>query len=209
MDSLNYQKTYWQNFIKTSEADVLAKDLNSYWNAQNGSYTDATEIPKEMLDVLVKNNCLNKVLDFGVGFGRNQKYLSSLFKEVHGFDLPEMISKVQEKKLTENKLFSNFNELDEDYSLVYEATAFQHMPPQEVLFYLMMLSLRAKFLFLWTRSYNDFGRNFILKMGGLNMAHLVGATSCCWELIFSSEPKMYSLNDESHFFILYKSKTTQ
>jgi len=205
MSDLNYQKDYWKNFAATSEENVLAKDLNNSWNAETGEYSSHTEIPKEYINYLSDKISFDKVLDFGVGFGRNQKYLKSIFKEVHGFDLPEMISRYKNKADKQDVLLDDFNQINNDYSLLYETTVFQYMPPQEALAYLMNLALRCKYYFSWTRSYNDFLRNFKMQMGGLNMHHLIRSTNF-WQPIMWSDDKMDSLNDETHYFVLYKSK---
>lgn len=205
MNNLKYQKDYWKSFITSSQEDVLAKDLNDSWDKNTKSYSAPTEIPSPYLDYIKNNTELNKVIDFGVGFGRNQKYLKSIFNETHGFDLPEMIQKYREIANKDSVLIDNFSQFSEDYSLLYETTVFQHMPPDEVIFYLMFLSYRAKFYFSYTRSYNDFFRNFSNSTGGVNMYHLVMSTYC-WEPISFSDHKVDTLSDETHYFALYKSK---
>lgn len=205
MNNLKYQKDYWKSFIASSKEDVLAKDLNNSWDEKTKSYLIPTEIPSPYLDYIKNNTELNKVIDFGVGLGRNQKYLKSIFNEVHGFDLPEMIEKYKKIAPKDDKLIHDVSEFDNNYSLLYETTVFQHMPPDEVIFYLTYLSYRVKYYFSWTRSYNDFFRNFKNSTGGVNMYHLVMSTYC-WESISFSNNKINSLNDETHYFALYKSK---
>ena len=205
MNNLKYQKDYWKSFITSSQEDVLAKDLNSSWNENSKSYSTPTEIPIPYLDYIKQDIKLDKVIDFGVGLGRNQQYLKSIFNEVHGFDLPEMIEKYKKIAPKDNKLIHDVSEFDNNYSLLYETTVFQHMPPDEVLFYLTYLSHRTKYYFSWTRSYNDFFRNFKNNTGGVNMYHLIMATNC-WEPISFSNNEINILNDETHYFALYKSK---
>lgn len=205
MSQLNYQRSYWQNFITNSSEDRLASDLNSSWDASSKKYLSHTEIPEEYLAYLKENIEFKKTLDFGVGLGRNQPYLKSLFSEVHGFDLPEMIQRYS-KIVPENKnLFHDFNILASDYSLLYESTVFQHMPPNEVLFYLIFLSKKSKYYFTSTRSYNDFLRRFNSKNGGINMYHLI-MSSNSWEKVFISNDKADYLNNETYYCALYKSK---
>jgi hypothetical protein len=205
MNNLKYQKDYWKSFITSSQEDMLAKDLNNSWDEKTKSYLTHTEIPSQYLDYIKKFTELNKVIDFGVGLGRNQKYLKSIFNEVHGFDLPEMIEKYKKIAPKDNKLIHDVSEFDNDYSLLYETTVFQHMPPDEVIFYLTYLSYRVKYYFSWTRSYNDFFRNFKNSTGGVNTYYLIMSTNC-WEPISFSNNNINILNDETHYFALYKSK---
>ena len=205
MNNLKYQKDYWKSFITSSQEDMLARDLNSSWDENSKSYSTPTEIPEPYLNYIKENVELNKVIDFGVGLGRNQQYLKSIFNEVHGFDLPEMIEKYKKTASKDSKLIHDASEFDNNYSLLYETTVFQHMPPDEVIFYLTYLSYRAKYYFSHTRSYNDFFRNFKNNTGGVNIYHLIMATNC-WEPISFSNNEINSLNDETHYFALYKSK---
>lgn len=208
MNNIKYQRQYWQNFASSSEENVLAKDLNSSWDEASQSYLKHTDIPNEYLEFLKENISFDKVLDFGVGFGRNQKYLKSLFKDVHGFDLPEMINRYKRIAPEDAVLIDNFSKVDSKYSLLYETTVFQHIPPEEVAVYLINLSFRCKYYFSWTRSYNDFLRDFTNQLGGLNMYYLTMSTNC-WEPILISNPKANELNDETHYYALYKSKNNK
>ena len=208
MNNLKYQKDYWKSFITSSQEDVLAKDLNSSWNENSKSYSTPTEIPIPYLDYIKQDIKLDKVIDFGVGLGRNQQYLKSIFNEVHGFDLPEMIEKYKKIAPKDNKLIHDASEFDNNYSLLYETTVFQHMPPNEVLFYLTYLHCVDPPHCEVLRSYNDFLRNFKEATGGLNMYHLIMATNC-WEPISFSNSEINSLNDESDYYALYKSKNNK
>ena len=205
MNNNKYQKEYWQKFASSSNEDTLAKDLNSSWDEKSKSYSNFTEIPEVYVNFLKANTSFDKVLDFGVGFGRNQKYLKSIFKNVHGFDLSEMINRYKQIAPKDAVLFDDFSKIDDNYSLLYETTVFQHIPPEDVAFYLINLSFRCKYYFSCTRSYNDFLRNFYNQSGGLNMYHLVMSTNY-WEPISFSNNEINSLNDETHYYALYKSK---
>lgn len=204
MNNLKYQKDYWKTFASTSEENNLARDLNSSWDENSKSYLNATEIPQAYISYLKDKINFNKVIDFGVGFGRNQKYLASLFKEVHGFDLPEMIERYKKINSIQSTLLTNITETHNDYDLVYETTAFQHMPPEEVLYYLISLSFKSKYFFSWTRSYNDYLRDFQRNIGGINIYHLIMSTNS-WEPISFSNNNINNLNDETHYYALYKS----
>jgi hypothetical protein len=205
MNNDKYQKEYWQKFASSSDEDFLAKDLNSSWDEKSKSYSNFTEIPEEYIKFLKNSIAFDKVLDFGVGLGRNQKYLKSIFKDVHGFDLPEMINRYKRIAPEDTMLFDDFVKIDNDYSLLYEATVFQHIPPEHVAFYLISLSFKCKYYFSLTRSYNDFLRNFDKNIGGLNMYHLVMSTNS-WEPISYSNLEIDKINDETHYYALYKSK---
>jgi hypothetical protein len=205
MSNLKYQKEYWQKFASSSEENRLARDLNSSWDEESKTYSNHSEIPEAYIQFLKSKISFDKVLDFGVGFGRNQKYLKSMFKYAHGFDLPEMINRYKRIAPEDAILFDDFAKIDNDYSLLYEATVFQHIPPEDVALYLISLSFKCKYYFSWTRSYNDFLRNFNNNIGGLNMYHLVMSTNS-WEPISFSNNEIDKLNDETHYYGLYKSK---
>lgn len=206
MNDLSYQKKNWQKFASSSEFNLIAKDLNVSWDKESQSYSNATEIPQEYIEIITKNQKIKKILDFGVGFGRNQKYLNSISEEVHGFDLLEMIEKYKQIQKDKNLLFTDLNNVNTDYSLTYECTVFQHMPPQDVIFSMIRLAFISKFLFSYTRSYNDFCRDFNNQKGGLNMIHLIAACREYWEIVHYSDLQASEKNDESHFYILLKSK---
>jgi hypothetical protein len=206
MNDLSYQKKNWQKFASSSDFNLIAKDLNASWDKESQSYSNATEIPQEYIEIITKNQKIKKILDFGVGFGRNQKYLNSISEEVHGFDLSEMIEKYRQIQKDKNLLFDNIININNDYSLVYECTVFQHMPPQDVIFSMIKLSFASKFLFSYTRAYNDFYRNFEDQKGGINMIHLFASCREFWEVIHYSDAYASEKNDESHFYTLLKSK---
>ena len=208
MNNFKYQKDYWKSFSSKSEENNLARDLNSSWDENSKSYLNITEIPQPYIHYLKDKINFNKVIDFGVGLGRNQKYLASIFKEVHGFDLPEMIERYKKINTIQSILLTNIAETHNDYDLVYETTAFQHMPPEEVLYYLITLSFKAKYFFSWTRSYNDYVRDFQSNIGGVNIYHLIMATNS-WEPISFSNDNVNNLNDETHYYALYKSINTK
>lgn len=201
--NLNFQRDHWQNFIKNANQNDLAANLNASWNNDTQSFTQHTSIPYEVINALKQKIAFNKVLDFGIGLGRNHAYLKSHFHTVHGYDLPEMIER--NKVVLPQHLFSDLDSLHSDYDLIYEITVMQHMPPQEVLFCLQKLALKSRYYFTHTRSYNDFCRDFDNKMGGINMYSLVASTNV-WRPIIQTPGRLNDLNDESHHFVLYKSK---
>jgi len=201
--NLNFQRDHWKSFIQKATQDELASNLNASWNPNTQTFNQHTPLPKIVLDTLQGKISHNKVLDFGVGLGRNYNYLKSLFATAHGYDLPEMLAR--NTIVPKDNLFSNLDTLPSDYDLVYEVTVMQHMPPQEVLFCLQQLARKSKYYFTHTRSYNDFCRDFDNKTGGINMYSLVASTNV-WRPLIQTPGKLADLNDESHHFVLYKSK---
>ena len=208
--NLDYQKDYWLNFANTANINDLAKDLNGSWDAETQSYGNYSKIDDEALSFLQRGEMKN-VLDFVVGMGRNAKYLSSLFENVYGFDTPPMIKNLSEARNSPEKLFSSWeNAESRQYSLVFEATVMQHMPPQEVVHRLYSISYISPYLFSITRSYNDYLRDFQNAKRGVNMASLVASLDA-FEPVYSSisleEAKQKM--DETHYSVLYKSKNFQ
>ena len=198
---LNSQRDGWQSFIKNSTHNGIAQNLHASWDLATQSYTSHQEIDQEIFSFLKNINATDKVLDFGVGFGRNQSYLQKLFKVVHGYDLPEMVARTPVKNL----LFDDLNKLSDKYDLLYEVTVMQHIPPNEVIYCLLKLAPRCKYFFTHTRSYNDFCRNFDKQIGGVNMYNLIAATNA-WVPVIQTVSNPQNLNDESHYSVLYKSK---
>jgi 2-polyprenyl-3-methyl-5-hydroxy-6-metoxy-1,4-benzoquinol methylase len=204
----NYQKDYWLKFAKDTEKNTLAKDLNPTWDKETQTYGTHTEIIPKHLEIIKADTKMESVLDFGIGMGRNFKYLQSLFTEVQGFDTPPMISRLLEHSPIIKNVHSNFEYIaSKRYDVVYETTVFQHIPPHEVLKALICLSHVSKYLVCHTRSYNDFFRNFAASTGGLNIFTLVNSTKC-FEVIDCSIPisEASELMDDTHYQILFKSK---
>lgn len=190
----HYQRSNWVNLAKALTDDELGRTLNHHWSRKDQCYFKTTEIPRAFLDEIKVHN---KVLDFGVGLGRNQIYLESIFDKVHGFDLPEMLAR--NKTTPRKNLYSRLDALHHDYDLIYEVTTLQHMPPSEVIYALQTLAPRARYLFSHTRTYNDFHQ-------GVDMYHLI-MSSGKWDSVLdtSKNPTINSLSEE-HLNFLFKSK---
>lgn len=207
MIDLEYQRKYWRDFTKASDIHTLSSDLNDSWSPTLNCYIQPTEIEPDMLKEIQLNTQGKSVLDFGFGMGRNTSYLAEIFEEVHGYDTPEMIERLKlaggnaSNKHCQPQSITNLK-----FDLLYETTVFQHMPPNEVLFYLAFLSKRCKYFFSWTRCYNDFFRDFQSKTGGVNIFSLI-ESSKCFEVSVVGENFNQSRGnmDESHYKILYKS----
>lgn len=207
-EDLFYQKNYWLNFANNPDKDLISKDLHGSWDESKQAYTEYTSIEASHLDVLKKETSMNRVLDFGVGMGRNRPYLKTLFSEVHGFDTQPMVENFKSKNPLEKYIFDDWDEVSKfRYDAVYESVVMQHIPPQEVIYRLYQISSISKYFVSWTRSYNDYLRNFQYRKFGVNIASLISSidafevVDCSIEL---SDAKI--LMDETHYKILYKSK---
>jgi hypothetical protein len=81
----------------------------------------------------------------------------------------------------------------------------QHIPPQEVIYRLNQISTISKYFVSWTRSYNDYLRNFQASKFGVNIASLISSldafevVDCSIDLNVAEK-----LMDETHYKILYK-----
>ena len=207
-ENLFYQKDYWLNFASDSDKNILSKDLHASWNTVTQNYDEFTTIKDKHLDILRKNTSMDSVLDFGVGMGRNSPYLKTLFKNVHGFDTEPMIKNLKQRDGFGENLYFNWDDVAQrKYDLVYESVVMQHIPPQEVIYRLYQISSIAKYFVSWTRSYNDYLRNFQHKKFGVNIASLISSLDA-FELVDCSLElsKAKNLMDETHYYALYKSK---
>jgi len=209
MNNIYYQSNYWQEFAK-SNLDLVAKDLNTSWDAETQEYKEHTTISESSLEILKAETKMEKVLDFGCGMGRNLDYLKSISKEVYGFDTAIMLSNLQKTKnfrytyATDN--FENFNKYA-PFDFIYECTVFQHMPPQEVLFRFMQMQYLTKYVYLVTRSYNDMFRDFANQKRGVNLFKLIDSLNI-WELVDCSidANSASTLMDETYYSMLLKLK---
>lgn len=207
-EDIFYQKNYWLNFANNPDKDLISKDLHGSWDISKQVYTEYTSIDQKHLDILKKDTGMNRVLDFGVGMGRNRPYLKTLFSEVHGFDTEPMVKNFRSKNPFENGVFDDFDDvLKFKYDAVYESVVMQHIPPQEVIYRLYQISSISKYFVSWTRSYNDYLRNFQHRKFGVNIASLISSldafdiVDCSIDLCNAK-----TLMDETHYKILYKSK---
>lgn len=206
--NLFYQKDYWLNFARDSDKNILSKDLHGSWNIKTQSYDEFTTIEDKHLDVLRKNTSMDSVLDFGVGMGRNTPYLKTLFKNVYGFDTEPMIKNLKQRDGFGENLYFDWNDVSRrSYDLTYESVVMQHIPPQEVIYRLYQISTISKYFVSWTRSYNDYLRDFRRQKFGVNIASLIASidafdvVDCSIELL-----KAKTIMNETHYKILYKSK---
>ena len=205
--NFSYQKDYWINFAKKAEINELGADLHNSWNSNEKKYTEHTPIPEDFKNLI----STKRVLDFGIGMGRNSEYLLSSFDEVYGFDTEEMIKAGKAIVNEKVKLISNFDKIKQQpFDLIYQSICMQHMPPNEVLYYLMCIAFMSPYFFSYTRTYNDFGRDFRNNMGGVNMHKLIDSLNL-FTLVKCSikESEISQKMDETHYVALYKSNIFQ
>lgn len=203
---MNERLNYWNNMINTYDLDSLAKDLNSSWDPISKKYTQYHEIPANILNHL--KDKISSVLDFGCGLGRNLEYLTTTFPyaNVLGYDIPSMINKYKQLSMpyevTDDWSYIEGLKLD----LIYSCTVLQHLDTSEMINFLNYASTSAKYLYLHTRCYNDVGRDWHNATGGTNIASLFHPTK--FEILECSIDinKIKSLEDETHYDILYKIK---
>ena len=197
---------YWNNITSTFPLDNLAKDLHESWDIETQSYTKHDAIPEEALKLIPG---ADRVLDFGVGLGRNYGYLNELFYRVHGYDLRGMIVKAIDLGYAEEfSLSCNWDEIKTfKYDLVYSSVCFQHLDIAELSSKLVDIADITEYLYINTRSYNDDGRDFKNQTGGENVLDFIMKTNL-FEVLYCSIPTEEArlLKDETHFTVLFKTK---
>lgn len=198
---------YWKNFIKTSDLDVLAKDLNFYWDPIKKKYSSYHEIEPNIIDVLKKETDISslKVLDYGCGLGRNLDYLKSNFKSILGYDLQEMIEKGKVLDLSTPVTFDWDQVQSFSPDLVFDCTVFQHLDASLLVEKLIDISKTASYLYSHTRVYNDTTRDFANKTKGVNLFCLIYSLGVFKPIISTIDfNDAINKQDETHYSILYK-----
>ena len=192
---------YWKQFIKSSDIDTLAKDLNNSWNPNTKTYDSYTPLKIELLNEIKEPLKDLTVLDFGCGLGRNTKNLSSIFKKVISYDLPEMVDKFKELHGNKYEIYDKWNDiLQINIDIIFDCTVFQHLDIELLDTYLN--TTNARYIYCHTRCYNDTGRNFQSYSGGINLfKHIVNNER------YKSYKLFQNINplamDETHYDILY------
>src|SRR4051812_29901919 len=101
---------------------------------------------------------IERVLDFGCGLGRNFPYLTTIAREVTGFDLPPMIERCRE--LAEHRvarLTSDWREAcAHRYDLVVATLVLQHLATDECRAFIEDFARIAPAVYLLTRVRSDF-----------------------------------------------------
>jgi trans-aconitate methyltransferase len=105
----------------------------------------------------------DRVLDFGCGLGRNFPYLTSIAREVVGFDLPPMIERC--RTLTTHPvslLTSDWSEVSaRGYDLIVATLVLQHVETAACRAYLDDFARLSPVTYLLTRVRSDFDENVL------------------------------------------------
>lgn len=97
-----------------------------------------------------------KILDFGCGIGRNFNALKPYSKEIHGYDLSNVLSRCDKPY---DKLISNLDDL-EDYDLILDSFTLQFITcPDAVIQLLDLFFKKTKYLYIKSRLYLDDSSN--------------------------------------------------
>jgi hypothetical protein len=105
----------------------------------------------------------DSVLDFGCGLGRNFPYLTTIAREVVGFDLPPMIERCRALATQPVTLLtSDWREASSRrYDLVVATLVLQHIETAACASFVDDLARIAPFTYLLTRVRSDFGVNIL------------------------------------------------
>lgn len=195
---------YWKNFIRSSDLDSLAADLNSSWDRISKKYNSFTPLQDSIISNINENLKDLTVLDFGCGLGRNIENLSNTFGKVIGYDLPEMVERFKQLHGEAYTVFGNWNEiLEHKIDIIFDCTVFQHLDIE--LLYHHLSSSTAKYIYSHTRCYNDTGRDFRFGVGGVNLNNFIISNTRYKNFIVDKDITSNILNrmDETHYDILY------
>jgi SAM-dependent methyltransferase len=106
---------------------------------------------------------IDRVLDFGCGLGRNFPYLTSIAREVVGFDLPPMIERCRTLSTHPVTLLtSDWQEVSaRRYDLIVATLVLQHVDSAACLAYLKDFARLAPVTYVLTRVRSDFDVNVL------------------------------------------------
>jgi hypothetical protein len=106
---------------------------------------------------------MSRVLDFGCGLGRNFPYLTSVSREVVGFDLPPMIDRCRTLATHRVSLLSSdWQEVcSHRYDLILATLVLQHVETEQCRAYLRDFARIAPLVYVLTRVRSDFGVNVL------------------------------------------------
>jgi len=106
---------------------------------------------------------VDRVLDFGCGLGRNFPYLTTIAREVVGFDLPPMIERCRTLAPQSVALLtSDWQEVSaRRYDLIVATLVLQHIETTACLSYLDDFARLAPVTYLLTRVRSDFDANVL------------------------------------------------
>jgi SAM-dependent methyltransferase len=106
---------------------------------------------------------IDRVLDFGCGLGRNFPYLTSIAREVVGFDLPPMIDRCRALAAEPiGLLTSDWGEVRaRRYDLVFTTLVMQHIETEACRAFIEDFARIAPLTYLLTRVRSDFDVNVL------------------------------------------------
>lgn len=153
----------------------MTKEFWANVNVGNAGDAILTGYKGDFKDMPVYDNVISlmgsgdRALDFGCGVGRNVLALSKTFKQVIGYDLPNMIDLVPEENRSENREEIRYTtdwELlrREQFNAVLASLVFQHIEDNELENYLIALSGMTDKLVLHSRTWIDHSETKVLPI---------------------------------------------
>ena len=157
-----------------------------------------------------------RVLDFGCGLGRNFPYLTSLAKQVVGFDLPPMIDRCRSLPNPPTvELTSDWNAVRSSrVDLIFATLVLQHIETDACRGYLEDFARIAPTTYVLTRVRSDFDLNVLDVIGGSQLFD----TSDCVEVdhdpathqlrVLGRQPfdDVRRLDDGGHYEVLLRAR---
>src|SRR6185503_1149244 len=143
----------WERIAATSDPDELRERIFTGYKTGKPftPYVPTIALPA----------AVSSVLDFGCGVGRNFPYLTSIAREVVGFDLEPMIEQCR-TLATESVdvLTSDWEGISRRrFDLVFASLVLQHIETDACLSYLADFARLAPATYVLTRLQSDFGAN--------------------------------------------------
>lgn len=115
--------------------DELKNLLNKYVKGETEKYA---EYKVQLTQMLMKNQKINFILDFGCGVGRSLKYLSVYFPnaELFGCDVADDELQIAKKNYPSVQYFNNSNveefcNMEKKFDLVFTSCVMHHVDPAE------------------------------------------------------------------------------
>jgi SAM-dependent methyltransferase len=148
-------KDDWLSIARAEDADdVRERILTGYRDGKPFTpYVPTVALP----------DAIDRVLDFGCGLGRNFPYLTSIAREVVGFDLPPMIERCRNLSSDAIALLtSDWGEvLTYRYDVIVATLVLQHVETEACLAYLKDFARLAPVTYVLTRVRSDFDANVL------------------------------------------------
>lgn len=151
-------KEFWQSVRANTAGDAI---LTGYV----GEFKDMP-VYKNIISLMGSGD---RALDFGCGVGRNVKSLSESFRQVVGYDLPNMIDLVPiENKSGDREQITYTTDWEllrrERFDAVLASLVFQHIEDNELNNYLYAISEMTNRLVLHSRTWIDHTETKVLPM---------------------------------------------